>query len=317
MKLAVITGFLGQLQDRFCRYHTPISIGEKLDALGKISGVTGAEVVYPYDFVDRKELKSGLERNNLQVAAVNLNLKADEKFIRGSVTNTDPQVRAQAIGWIKEAMDAAAEFGSPRVQVALLNDGHDYNFEVDYEQAWNWAVEGIREGAAYRRDKMLSVEYKLNEPRVRTTVDDVAKGILLCKETGLDNVGLTLDVGHSLYALENPSESLALMHHFGVKPYIHLNDNARNWDWDVLPGTVNLWDLVEFFYYLQEFGYDDWMTFDVFPARYDAIDGFQLAVRQVEKLKMLADRLDRETLKANLRTGNVIANWNELFNLIK
>ncbi|HHW12742.1 MAG TPA: sugar phosphate isomerase/epimerase [Firmicutes bacterium] len=317
MKLAVITGFLGQLQDRFCKYHAPLGIGEKLDALGKIDGVTGAEVVYPYDFEDLAALKSGLERNNLQVAAVNLNLKADPNFVRGSVTNTDPKVRAQAIEWIKAALDAAAEVGAPRVQVALLNDGHDYNFEVDYEQAWNWAVEGIRAGAAHRPDKMLSVEYKLNEPRVRTTVGDVAKGILLCKETGLPNVGLTLDVGHSLYALENPSESLSLMHHFGIKPYIHINDNARNWDWDVLPGTVNLWDLVEFFYYLQEFGYDDWLTFDVYPARYDAVEGFKLAVRQVAKLKMLADRIDRKTLKANLSTGNVIGNWEALFNLIK
>ncbi len=317
MKLAVITGFLGQLQDRFCKYHTPLSIGEKLDALGKIDGVTGAEIIYPYDFENRAELKNGLERNNLQVAAVNLNLKADQKFIRGSVTNTDPKIRAEAIRWIKEALDAAAEVGAPRVQVALLNDGHDYNFEVDYEQAWNWAVEGVREGAASRPDKMLSIEYKLNEPRVRTTVGNVAKGILLCKETGLDNVGLTLDVGHALYAFENPSESLALMYHFGVKPYIHLNDNSRNWDWDVLPGTVNLWDLVEFFYYLKEYGYDDWLTFDVYPARHDAVEGFKLAVRQVTKLKMLADRIDRETLKANLGTGNILGNWDALFNLLK
>ncbi|MGE5606960.1 MAG: sugar phosphate isomerase/epimerase family protein [Bacteroidota bacterium] len=317
MKLAVITGFLGELQDRFCKYHEPRGIGAKLDLLSKVKGVSGVELVYPYDFVNLQELKDGLKRNNFQVAAVNLNLKNDRKFVRGSVTNTDPSVRQEAVKWIKEALDAAADLDSPRVQVALLNDGHDYNFEVDYQQAWNWAVEGVREGAKHRPEKFLSIEYKLNEPRVRTTVSDVAKGILLCKETGLANVGITIDVGHSLYALESPAESLSLLYQFGIKPYIHLNDNSRNWDWDLLPGTVNLWDLVEFMYYVKEFGYDDWMTFDVFPSRIGVVEGFNLAVLQMEKVQGIVNQLDVKKLKANINQGNPVGNWESLFGFLK
>lgn len=317
MKLAVITGFLGRLQDRFCGYHEPREIGAKLDVLGKIDGVGGAELIYPYDFTDRKALIDGLKRNNLGVAAVNLNLKNDPKFLRGSLTAPEAAIRKEAVQWIKEALDAAADVQSSRITVAFLNDGHDYGFEVDYKQAWEWLVEGVAEGAKHRPDRVLSVEYKLSEPRVRTTVGDVAKGILLCKETGRENVGITLDLGHSLYALENPSESLALLYHFGVKPYIHLNDNARNWDWDLLPGVINFWDLIEFFYYLKEYGYDDWMTFDVFPSRIGVAEAFGLAVKQVKKVELLTSRIDKKTLQENLSRGNTIGTWENLFQMLK
>jgi len=316
MKLAVISGFLGKLQDRFCGYHEAKEIGNKLDLLGQVKGVTGVELIYPYDFVDLKSLQEGLSRNNLQVAAVNLNLKNDAKWVRGSLTATEASIREEALRWIKEAMDAAAVVGSPRVTVALLNDGHDYNFEIDYQQAWQWVVEGISAGAKARPDRVLSVEYKLNEPRVRTTIGDVAKGILLCQEVAEKNVGLTLDIGHSLYALENPSESLALMKHFKIQPYIHLNDNCRNWDWDLLPGTVNLWDMIEFLYYVKEFGYDDWMTFDVFPSRIDVVRGFNLAVMQTKKLQALTDKLDRDTVRKHIQAGDPVGAWENLFNLL-
>jgi xylose isomerase len=317
MKLAVISGFLGQLTDRFSKYHQPRSIGAKLDFLGEINGVAGVELIYPYDFADPTELQSALRRNGLKVAAVNLNLKNDPLWERGSLTVPDAGIRREAVRWLQEALDAAAGLDAPRITVAFLNDGHDYSFEADYQQAWEWMVEGLREAAGHRPDRVLSVEYKLSEPRVRTTVGDVAKGILLCQDVGLNNVGITLDMGHALYAGENPSESLALMRRFGVKPYIHLNDNYRNWDWDLLPGTVNFWDLLEFMVYLNEYGYDDWMTFDVFPARVDAAKAFGLAVRQMEKVRSLADRLDIETIRANIQKGDPVANWEQLFQLFK
>lgn len=33
--------------------------------------------------------------------------------------------------------------------------------------------------------------------------------------------------------------------------YVHLNDNDRNWDWDMLPGAFHFWEFLEFFYFLK------------------------------------------------------------------
>jgi len=50
---------------------------------------------------------------------------------------------------------------------------------------------------------------------------------------------------------------------------VHVNDNYRNWDWDMIPGSVNTWDLVELMFFLGELGYNGWMTSDVAPFRLD------------------------------------------------
>ena len=55
MKHAIITSFLGKLRDRFCEYQEPLSIEQKLERMAQIPGVTGAEVVHPYE-VDTAEI---------------------------------------------------------------------------------------------------------------------------------------------------------------------------------------------------------------------------------------------------------------------
>jgi len=315
-RLSLVSCFLGQLQDRFSKYHEPKDIGSKLDQLSQIDGIDGVELIYPVDFADVDLLKESLHRNNLHVSAVNLNLKSESQWLLGSLTVPDKKVRQNAVQQIRNAMDSAAEVKASRVTIAFLNDGHDYSFEVDYGKAWKWLVEGFQEGARHRSDIILNVEYKPNEPRVRTIVGNVSKSILLCRDTGLDNVGVTLDFGHALYAGENPSESLSLLYHYELNTYIHLNDCYRNWDWDLLPGTVNFWDFVEFFYYAKEFGYDDWMTFDVFPSRFDVVKGFKLAVEQIKKIVNMVDRIDVPAIRNSIREGTIEVAWDSIFKLI-
>ncbi len=53
---------------------------------------------------------------------------------------------------------------------------------------------------------------------------------------------------------------------------VHINDNYRNWDWDLMPGTVNFWDWLEIMLVLDEVGYDGWLVSDVYPARTDPVE---------------------------------------------
>lgn len=60
--------------------------------------------------------------------------------------------------------------------------------------------------------------------------------------------------------------SVALLADAGKLFLVHGNDNYRHWDWDLIPGSINFWDLVESTYYLRKIGYEGWIAFDVFPV---------------------------------------------------
>ena len=61
------------------------------------------------------------------------------------------------------------------VTCALLNDGVDYPFEINYMDAFSHALEGIREAAEYRKDVKISLEYKQSEPRVHCLLNNAGK----------------------------------------------------------------------------------------------------------------------------------------------
>ena len=156
-KYSIITGFMGKVKDRFIDYQPARSMEEMVKMASGIKGCSGLEVVYPQNFTDAGELKKLLDAYGLGVSTVNLNVKGDEIWRYGSFTHPDLKVRRKAIDAMKEAMDKAAQLECPIVTCALLNDGVDYPFEINYIDAFQYAVEGIREAAEYRKDVKISL----------------------------------------------------------------------------------------------------------------------------------------------------------------
>ena len=76
----------------------------------------------------------------------------------------------------------------------------------------------------------VGIEYKPKEPRVRCFVDTAAKSVLLCETIGLPNVGVTVDLGHSLAAHENPSQAVALCARYNRLFMTHVNANHGDWE---------------------------------------------------------------------------------------
>lgn len=295
-KYSIITGFMGKVKDRFIDYQPVRTMEEMVAMAAKVKGCKGLEVVYPQNFTDPVKLKTLLDNNGLGISTVNLNTKGEEIFRFGSFSNPDAKARRMAREMLKEAMDAAALLGCNMVTTAQLTDGVDYPFELDYLRAWNDMLEGIREGASYRSDVKVSLEYKLSEPRVHCLLGSAGKMAAFCEAVGLDNVGVTLDTGHALQCGEVPADSLSFLSAMKRLFYIHINDNFRNWDWDMMPGTVNLWDFVEFALYLKRVGYDGWITADVFPQRYNPIKIMEQTFEWMDFIFELAERIDETTL---------------------
>jgi len=225
-----------------------------------------------------------------------VNLKKDKRWKNGSLTCSDKKIRREAINWLKKAMDLDPEIGCNIVTVCLLIDGHDYPFQIDYRKAWMYLVEGLKEICGHRSDVKLSIEYKMSEPVVHTIVGNVGKALYLCEEVGKDNIGVTLDIGHALYAGENPSESACLLAEKKRLFLVHINDNFRNWDWDLIPGYVNFWDYIEFFFYLREYGYNEWMSMDVFPKNMDPVEVFSKSIEFAKNIELMVEKINQEEI---------------------
>ncbi len=293
MKQSIITAFLGKTQDRFSEYQQSTTLKERLELVKKIDGVTGIEIVYPYETGDPGETSSLMKAMDLQFAAVNANIKKEPQWVAGALSRPDKSLRKGAIEIIKKAKDYAKIVGAPLVTCCPLSDGFDNLFQVDYPKAWKNMIDSIAEAADYLPEIPLFIEYKINETRVHCQLDTCAKTIVLLKEVQNQATGVTIDFGHSLLAKENPAQVLALCEQSGIDYYLHTNDNDWNFDWDLSGGSRNFLHTVEFLFYAREFGYDKYFTADASPRIFDMIGFFTEHAEMNRAIWELVGKLDR------------------------
>ena len=270
LKMAIITGFLSRTKDRFHEYNQPLDLDDKFALMTEIEGYDGVEIVYPYEVKDPSETKTLLDKHSLQVAAVNVNVKAEPEFRHGGLTSSQKQIREKAVRFIKESKDFAAAVGADKVTCCPLGDGYEFSFQHDYAQTWKYLVETFGEAGSYRTEVPLFIEYKPSETRGRCFIDSAAKTLCLLNDMQCPEVGVTLDFGHSLYGNEHPAEALVMLAESAYKTYIHINDNDGKWDWDYFCGTKHFLEYVEFLYYLKKYGYSDYLTSDTSPTRWES-----------------------------------------------
>ncbi len=149
----------------------------------------------------------------------------------------------------------------------------------------------------------ISLEYKLNESRNYCILGDMGRTLYLCEHLGFPHVGVTMDVGHALIAKESPAEVLSIAAQANRLFYVHFNDNAREWDWDMLPGSVNLWDMVEMLFYMDRLGWDGWLSYDVATRDGDQAEQMSATIAIVEAGMALLDKLGRDKLQGFIDEG--------------
>ena len=292
-KLAVITGFLGAVKNRYMQYQDDRTLDEKLALASRVSGIDGLELCYPADFADYDNLKAQLVRYGFGVSAINFRSRRTGKWLRGSFTSADAAERQEVVEDLCRAMDYAADLGCNRVTTCPLNEGHDYAFEADYNDLYAYAEETFAQACDHNPEVKVCIEFKWNDPRVRCLFATSGETLAFCQTVNADNLGVTLDIGHSLLGHERPGQAVVLLARAGRLFYVHVNDNDRNWDWDMIPGAYHFWETIEFFYYLKRAGYkDDWYAYDVFPKEVDTADNFSAAFAITRQLEKIADRID-------------------------
>ena len=301
---------LGQTADRFCPggYSEAVSVEEMVRRAAQVEGIEGVELHWDTDFTQLSiaEMSDLLREHGLVCSNMNVNTFSNPKWKHGAFTNRDPALRKEAVELACGAVSAARQLGCG-VGLWLGADGYDYPFQVDYRQQWELTIEGIRTVAQVDPTVQIGIEYKLKEPRTHMQIGSVAKALYVCHEVGLDNVGVALDFGHALMSRENPADSLCLLARSGKLFNIHFNDAYREWDDDLIPGTVNLWETVEYLYYLKVTDYRRWIGLDMFPYREDPVEACQMAVDNIRAMMKLADAIDQAALEEAQATMDAVA----------
>jgi sugar phosphate isomerase/epimerase len=310
MKFSTGAWIDGATGDRFVRdgYREGFPCAERLKRLAKVDGLSGIELNYPADLTDdnMSSVKKTLVETGLKCVIVGVDLTCQRKWQFGSVTSSDPQIRKEAIELTKKAMDIAADLGAGKINFWLGQDGYDYCFQVDYDKMWTWLLDAIKECADYRKDVKICLEYKMKEPRTHTVIATVGKALLLALQSGRENVGVTVDVGHALQAGENVAESVVLLNKYGKLFHFHMNDNYRLWDDDMVVGSVHFLEYLELLYILKKINFDDWYSFDVYPYREDPLQVVAECIKYIKGLDKLLDRIGTVNIEKALQDGDAV-----------
>ncbi len=308
-KHSVITSFLSKTKDRFHEYNEEKTLEEKFQMISQLEGIEAAEVVFPYEVSSVDELNHLKEKYKTGLSAVNVNVKAEPEFRNGGLTSTVKSIREKAVQFIKDAKDFARQVGADKVTCCPLADGYEFSFQTDYGESWRYLVETFGEAGSYRPEIPLFIEYKPKETRGKCFLDSAAKTLCLIKDIGVPNLGITVDIGHSIYGNENPAEAISLIAHNGIPFYVHSNDNDGTWDWDYMVASKNFLTFVEFIYYLQKFGYEDYITSDSSPTRFDIKSFFEANVRWTNRIWQLLEEIDKNTFDKLIRGDNFMETW--------
>jgi len=285
----------GNQTDRFCGsgYKEDREIKEMFKAASKVKELSGLELVGAQvkKSDDVKLIKKLKDDYGFEIVGITAELFSDPAWGRGSFSSGDPAIRKKAVDEVKKCMDIVKELNGDIVNIWPGQDGYDYIFQSDYIRSWEYIIEGIRECAKYRQDVKLSIEYKPKEPRTHSFIGTIGKTISLLDRINKKNTGVTIDVGHALYAYENIAESVSLCKLHGKELFLlHLNDNYRYWDDDMMVGSVHILEYIELIYWLMKTEYNGWYSLDIFPYREN---GIRSAEESIEWLKSMIDAVEK------------------------
>jgi sugar phosphate isomerase/epimerase len=280
------------------------SLEQMVRRAATVPGLTELDLNYP-DHVhgDPVQVVKMVRECGLQVSGLAMRYYTNPAFKLGAFTNPDPDVRREAIDLTKRGIDAARAMDAPMMTLWLGQDGFDYAFQCDYRKLWADEIEGIAEVAAHDRDCMISIEYKPNEPRSYCLLRDAATTLLAIDEAGGDNLGVTIDFAHALYADEQPANAAALVMRRSRLLGLHLNDGYAKRDDGLMVGAVHAQATLELLAEVRRGGFDGAIYFDTFPdaSGLDPVAECAANIRTVTRMLDAVSRMERDNRLADAK----------------
>ena len=310
MKFGAGLWLFGQFIDRYATdaYGPAVGTLEAIQRAGAVGDLEVLDVNFPFAEPDLTvaEVRSALEAAGLRAWSVTPHIYTRE-FTAGAFTNPDPAVRRRAFALCEEAVGVARELGTDTVKLWPGQDGFDYPFQADYRELWRLELDGVRAVADVDPAVRVAIEYKTKEPRTHISLATAARTLVGIQSLGRDDVGIVVDLGHSLFAKETPADVLSLVHEQGRLFTIEVNDNWREWDDDLAVGSVHLIETLEFFHEVRKIGWDQPILLDQFPFREDPVEAARASVETMRRIDAALDRLDTDALAEAQRGQDALA----------
>lgn len=309
VKYSVFIGNVGSCLDRYCKaYGRDFSIEELFERAATVPNLEAVDIVLSEDFKENLDtVRACLKKTGLKLASVAVDTFANPIFQHGSLSSTDEAVRRRAIDDAKFAVDFAEEMGCKIVTLWPGQDGYDYMFQADYIKERRLFSDAVKEICDYNKNIIITLEYKLKEPRTHSYINTVGSTLLMLEDIKCENAGIALDYGHAALGYENPAESVAMCKMYGNRlKHIHINDNYGVWDDDMIVGSANPLPYIEFLYWLKKTDYSGYITFDQFPYREDGRDAVAESSEWMTYLINLVDKADMAEIERVIATRSAV-----------
>ena len=307
-------GCFGTFAERYVPggYNELYGFEKMLQVMSEIEGLEGLAVWWPgHPYIEEPaKLRQILSNYGLRVSDIGPDISSDPVFKYGSISSPDKKIRQKAFEILKRNIDLAVELDAYSVLLWPAHDGFDYVFQADYSSVWDYMIESLNELGSYNPKVKIAIEPKQKDPRAKEYIEDCGKLMFFIKCLKVDNVGAALDIGHSLFAQERPAESLAIYQKYGKLYQVHLNDNYRDADPDLLFGSINFWDTLEMFYWLGKVDFKGWLNIDTVTPRNERAKMLKLAVKFVRDYEKMANILleHEKEIDENLKNHNYVDN---------
>jgi xylose isomerase len=299
----------GQFVDRYATdaYGPEVSTLAAIDAAGSVGDIEVLDINYPFtEGVAVGDVRAALERHGISAWCITPHIYTRE-FRAGAFTNPDPAVRRRALALCEEAVDVAKQLGARTVKLWPGQDGYDFPLQCDYREVWRLSLEGVKAVAAMDDDVRVAIEYKAKEPRVHISYANAARTLVGIAQMARDDIGIVVDLGHSLFAKETPADVLHLVNDHGRLFTVEVNDNWREWDDDLPVASVHLIETLEFFLALRQIGWEAPILLDQFPFREDPVEAARTSIATMRALDAALDRLDLDALADAQRRQDPLA----------
>lgn len=313
-----------RVRDRFMAggYHKDEELNyiQILERIAQVPGVDGVELNYFNNVTEKNvaEIKAKLAELNLGVSCVGAPVSGEPQWTWGTLTSPKKESRDMAIERVKATMDIAYELKTKNINLWVAQDGYDYPLEMDYAEAYDMLIDGIKQIAKHRSDINVCLEYKINEPRKQILNTNIGKALYLSNKVNMNNVGVLLDFGHAYQARENPAESAYLAAREGKLFHVHVNDNRGYDDDDFMAGAVHFFEYIDFVYWLKKTNYDGWLGLDIFPIRENGARAVKNTITFMKGIESLVEKIGMDELKKASEnrdvTGLYELVWDILFN---
>jgi L-rhamnose isomerase / sugar isomerase len=322
-KIALPTWGVGTGGTRFGRFPgpgEPRNVFEKLEDCAVIQELVWTTPTvsphFPWDEVDDyDELREAAAAHGLAFDAVNSNTFSDQpgqahSYKFGSLTHTEPAVRAQAIEHNLACIEAGRRLGSTALTVWIA-DGANFPGQQDFTSAFERYLESMAAiYAALPDDWQLFLEHKFYEPAFYTTViSDWGSSYLAARELG-PKAKCLVDLGHHGPNV-NIEQIVARLIQFQKLAGFHFNDNKYGDD-DLDAGAIDPFQLFLIFGELvaaeddRREGFAPAYMIDQSHNVTDPIESLMTSAIAVQRALAQALLVDRQALRAHQEANDAL-----------